>query len=116
MTLGTIILVIGIIAAVLGGLNIIRFDGSISRVVISGIVIVVGLSCILVGQGMRDTKSVEYTIVQIESLNNNDTRFRVTLKSDEGSTILYMDDTQVTTFKGRESIELTAAQIAQYRE
>lgn len=89
----------GIVVAVLGGINIIRFDGSIKRVIVSAVAIIAGLACLAVGQGQRNNIPVEYQITEVQALNNDNSKYRVTLKAGSNSTILYVDANEVGNFK-----------------
>lgn len=105
----------GIVIAIIGGLGIIRFDGSIKRIVICGIMILTGLACLAVGQGKRNNIPVEYEVYEVQALNNDNTQYRVTLKAGGNSTILYVDSEEVQAFKQGEKIELTKPQIKEYQ-
>lgn len=113
--LGNILFYGGIGIAIIGGLGIIRFDGSIKRVIICGAMIIAGLACLAVGQGKRNTAPIKYEIVEVQSLNNNDTQYRVTLKAGGNSTILYVDNEEVKDFVEGGTIELTAPQLKEYQ-
>lgn len=106
----------GIGIAIIGGLGIIRFDGSIKRVIICGILILTGLICLLIGQGKRDNVPIKYQIYEVVAVNTDSTKHRVTLKAGGNSTILYVDSDEIEKFKQGETIELTKPQIKQYQE
>lgn len=105
----------GIAIAIIGGLGIIRFDGSIKRIVICALLIIVGLVCSAIGQGKRNSIPIEYEIVEVQALNNNNTQYRVTLKVGSNSTILYVDDKEVKNFVEGGTIELTKPQLKEYQ-
>lgn len=105
----------GIVIAIIGGLGIIRFDGAIKRIVICALLIIAGLVCSAIGQGKRNTVSIEYEIVEVQALNNNNTQYRVTLKAGSNSTILYIDDKEVKDFIEGGTIELTKPQLKEYQ-
>ena len=55
----------GIIVAIIGGISIIRFDGSIKRIIIAGAAIILGLVCFAIGQGKKNNVPVKYEIVEV---------------------------------------------------
>ena len=105
----------GIVIAIIGSLGIIRFDGSIKRIVICSLLIIAGLVCSAIGQGKRNSIPIEYEIVEVQALNNNNTQYRVTLKAGSNSTILYVDDEEVKNFVEGGTIELTKLQLKEYQ-
>lgn len=113
--LGNILFYGGIVIVIIGGLGIIRFDGSIKRIVICALLIIVGLVCSAIGQGKRNSIPIEYEVVEVQALNNNNTQYRVTLKAGSNSTILYVDDKEVKNFVEGGTIELTKPQLKEYQ-
>lgn len=105
----------GIGIAIIGGLGIIRFDGSIKRIVICALLIIAGLVCSAIGQVKRNSIPIEYEITEVQALNNNNTQYRVTLKAGSNSTILYVDDEEVKNFVEGGTIELTKPQLKEYQ-
>lgn len=68
--LGTILLIIGIAAIIVGIFLLIRFDGEIKRVIAGLILIVIGLGSSISGSIMRTNYSQEYVIIQISTEMN----------------------------------------------
>ena len=104
----------GIIVAIIGGISIIRFDGSITRVVCSGLAVLLGLSCLGIGNAKKNNTPVDYQIVEVQPLNNDNTKYRITLKAGTNSTIIYVDNEEVKNFKQGGIISLTKNQIEEY--
>ena len=67
MTLINILIYGGAAFTVIGALAIIRFDGSIKRVVLSGLAILIGLTGILVGSGEKKKLNMEFVITDIST-------------------------------------------------
>ena len=67
LTLINILIYGGAAFTVIGALAIIRFDGSIKRVVLSGLAILIGLTGILVGSGEKKKLNMEFVITDIST-------------------------------------------------
>lgn len=64
--LGNILFYGGIFLLILGILFIIRFDGSIKRIIICGIMILIGFISIGIGSAQRNAQVVEYVITEVQ--------------------------------------------------
>lgn len=113
--LGSILFFGGIILAVIGGIMIIRFDGSIKRAVICGLMILIGASAGFAGYHIRETQPTEYNVVEVISVNSNDSQYRITLKAGVESTIIYCTPEKAEKFKQGETVSLTKAELNTYR-
>jgi len=107
----TVIYILGFILAILGGINIIRFDGSIKRATVCSIMIMTGLVFIMWGDSQRKKVPIDYEVVQIQVVDLNDSKYRVTLKSGVNSTVIYVDKAKVGTIKEGDTIALTKEEL-----
>ena len=107
----TIIYVLGFILAILGGLNIIRFDGSIKRAAVCSVMIMMGLVFIMWGDSQRRKVPIDYEVIQVQVVDLSGSKYRVTLKSGVNSTVIYVDRTKVGTIKEGDTITLTKEEL-----
>ena len=108
---GNILFFGGIAVAIIGGIGIIKIDGSMVRAIICGAMILIGVGCGIFGYDQRTNKPIEYTITEVVETNTTGTAFRVTLTAGSNSTIVYTDDIGVEKFKDKSTITLTKREI-----
>lgn len=113
---GNILFFGGIIAAIIGGIGIIRIDGSITRAIVCGCLIVIGIGCGIFGYDQRTNKPVEYTISEVVETNTTGTAYRITLVSGSNSTIIYTDNIGAEQFKDKTTITLTKRELDTYKK
>ena len=114
--LDTVILIIGVFLLIVGSVGIIRFDGSIKRIVVCGILIVAALAGAAFGCYHKNYVKVEYNVVIDDvSANDNSKQYRVTLTAGKDSTIIFVDENEIKEFEGKDTIEMTGSEISKYR-
>lgn len=115
--LNTVLIIVGVILLIIGILGIIRFDGSVKRIVVCAILIVAGLAASVFGYYKKNYVQTEYTVtIEDISANDNSKQYRVTLGAGSNSTIIFVDETQLKDFEGKTTITMTEAEIGKYRK
>lgn len=115
-TIANILFYGGLFLGILGLLFIIRMDGSVKRVIACTIMVALGLTGVLVGNGMKNAQKVEYTVKEVIAVNTEATKYRVVLVAGGNSTVLYMDRENSQNFKEGETIEMSKNQIKEYQD
>lgn len=112
MVIANILFWVGVILLLIGGVNVIRVDGSMKRVIACLVLLFIGGISLYAGVDIKNGIPVEYTITEVTKLNNN---IRVNLKSDGRTFPIYVPLSEEDKYVKGETIELTQKQIKEYQ-
>lgn len=106
----------GFILAAIGLINLTAFDGSIKRIIICIILILIGLFVGFEGDYKRNNIKIEYEVIENIPTNNDGTRYRVVLKAGSDSTILYLSKEEAEDFSVGEVVNMSKTQLKEYKK